>query len=228
MTNFNSTVHIVIADDHALVRGGMDVLVKSIIPDVQTSQSYDFSSTIKLLEELENVDILLLDLLMPGMNSIDSVRYICKKWKDLSVIIVSAKEDINLIKDILQAGAVGYIPKLCSPELMVNAIRLVLSGGIYIPSSILNISNEFKTDPIINKNSNEYIKKNKNKNNLTKRQTQIINLISSGKSNQAIASELDLAVGTVKMHISRMFKQLGVNSRTEALAKIKNDGGYFL
>jgi len=228
MTNFDSTVHIVIADDHALVRGGMDVLVKSIIPDVQTSQSYDFRSTIKLLEELENVDILLLDLLMPGMNSIDSVRYICKKWKDLSVIIVSAKEDINLIKDILQAGAVGYIPKLCSPELMVNAIRLVLSGGIYIPSSILNISNEFKTDPIINKNSNEYIKKNKNKNNMTKRQTQIINLISSGKSNQAIASELDLAVGTVKMHISRMFKQLGVNSRTEALAKIKNDGGYFL
>lgn len=228
MTKFDSTVHIVIADDHALVRGGMDVLVKSIIPDVQTSQSYDFSSTIKLLEELENVDILLLDLLMPGMNSIDSVRYICKKWKDLSVIIVSAKEDINLIKDILQAGAVGYIPKLCSPELMVNAIRLVLSGGIYIPSSILNISNEFKTDPIIDKNSNEYIKKNKNKNNLTKRQTQIINLISSGKSNQAIASELNLAVGTVKMHISRMFKQLGVNSRTEALAKIKNDGGYFL
>ena len=228
MTNFDSTVHIVIADDHALVRGGMDVLVKSIIPDVQTSQSYDFSSTIKLLEELENVDILLLDLLMPGMNSIDSVRYICKKWKDLSVIIVSAKEDINLIKDILQAGAVGYIPKLCSPELMMNAIRLVLSGGIYIPSSVLNISNEFKTDPIINKNSNKYIKKSENKNNLTKRQTQIINLISSGKSNQAIASELDLAVGTVKMHISRMFKQLGVNSRTEALAKIKNDGGYFL
>jgi len=95
MTDFDSPVHIVIADDHALVRGGMDVLVKSVIPNVQTSQSYDFSTTIKLLEELENIDILLLDLLMPGMNSIESIKYICKKWKDLSVIIVSAKEDNN-------------------------------------------------------------------------------------------------------------------------------------
>jgi DNA-binding NarL/FixJ family response regulator len=221
MTDFNSPVHIVIADDHALVRGGMDVLVKSIIPNVQTSQSYDFSTTIKLLEELENVDILLLDLLMPGMNSIESVKYICKKWKDLSVIIVSAKEDNNLIKDILQAGAVGYIPKMCSPELMINAIRLVISGGIYIPSSILNISNEFTNDFQIKQNLNENIDKKKNK--LTKRQKQIINLIRAGKSNQAIALDLDLAIGTIKMHISRMFKQLGVNSRTEALAKMKND-----
>ena len=221
MTDFDSPVHIVIADDHALVRGGMDVLVKSVIPNVQTSQSYDFSTTIKLLEELKNVDILLLDLLMPGMNSIESVKYICKKWKDLSVIIVSAKEDNNLIKDILQAGAVGYIPKMCSPELMINAIRLVISGGIYIPSSILNISNEFKNDFQIKPNLNENIDKKKNK--LTKRQKQIINLIRAGKSNQAIALDLDLAIGTIKMHISRMFKQLGVNSRTEALAKMKND-----
>jgi|LauGreDrversion2_3_1035106.scaffolds.fasta_scaffold14656_1 DNA-binding NarL/FixJ family response regulator len=221
MTDFDSPVHIVIADDHALVRGGMDVLVKSVIPNVQTSQSYDFSTTIKLLEELKNVDILLLDLLMPGMNSIESVKYICKKWKDLSVIIVSAKEDNNLIKDILQAGAVGYIPKMCSPELMINAIRLVISGGIYIPSSILNISNEFKNDFQIKPNLNENIDKKKNK--LTKRQKQIISLIRAGKSNQAIALDLDLAIGTIKMHISRMFKQLGVNSRTEALAKMKND-----
>ena len=221
MTDFDSPVHIVIADDHALVRGGMDVLVKSVIPNVQTSQSYDFSTTIKLLEELKNVDILLLDLLMPGMNSIESVKYICKKWKDLSVIIVSAKEDNTLIKDILQAGAVGYIPKMCSPELMINAIRLVISGGIYIPSSILNISNEFKNDFQIKPNLNENIDKKKNK--LTKRQKQIISLIRAGKSNQAIALDLDLAIGTIKMHISRMFKQLGVNSRTEALAKMKND-----
>ena len=221
MTDFDSPVHIVIADDHALVRGGMDVLVKSVIPNVQTSQSYDFSTTIKLLEELENIDILLLDLLMPGMNSIESIKYICKKWKDLSVIIVSAKEDNNLIKDILQAGAVGYIPKMCSPELMINAIRLVISGGIYIPSSILNISNEFKNDFQIKPNLNENIDKKKNK--LTKRQKQIISLIRAGKSNQAIALDLDLAIGTIKMHISRMFKQLGVNSRTEALAKMKND-----
>ena len=221
MTDFDSPVHIVIADDHALVRGGMDVLVKSVIPNVQTSQSYDFSTTIKLLEELKNVDILLLDLLMPGMNSIESVKYICKKWKDLSVIIVSAKEDNNLIKDILQAGAVGYIPKMCSPELMINAIRLVISGGIYIPSSILNISNEFKNDFQIKPNLNENIDKKKNK--LTKRQKQIISLIRAGKSNQAIALDLDLAIGTIKMHISRIFKQLGVSSRTEALAKMKND-----
>ena len=221
MTDFDSPLHIVIADDHALVRGGMDVLVKSVIPNVQTSQSYDFSTTIKLLEELKNVDILLLDLLMPGMNSIESVKYICKKWKDLSVIIVSAREDNNLIKDILQAGAVGYIPKMCSPELMINAIRLVISGGIYIPSSILNISNEFKNDFQIKPNLNENIDKKKNK--LTKRQKQIISLIRAGKSNQAIALDLDLAIGTIKMHISRMFKQLGVNSRTEALAKMKND-----
>jgi len=221
MTDFDSPVHIVIADDHALVRGGMDVLVKSVIPNVQTSQSYDFSTTIKLLEELENIDILLLDLLMPGMNSIESIKYICKKWKDLSVIIVSAKEDNNLIKDILQAGAVGYIPKMCSPELMINAIRLVISGGIYIPSSILNISNEFTNDFQIKQNLNENIDKKKNK--LTKRQKQIINLIRAGKSNQAIALDLDLAIGTIKMHISRIFKQLGVSSRTEALAKMKND-----
>ena len=221
MTDFDSPVHIVIADDHALVRGGMDVLVKSVIPNVQTSQSYDFSTTIKLLEELKNVDILLLDLLMPGMNSIESVKYICKKWKDLSVIIVSAKEDNNLIKDILQAGAVGYIPKMCSPELMINAIRLVISGGIYIPSSILNISNEFTNDFQIKQNLNENIDKKKNK--LTKRQKQIISLIRAGKSNQAIALDLDLAIGTIKMHISRIFKQLGVSSRTEALAKMKND-----
>ena len=84
-------------------------------------------------------DVVLLDMMMPGMRSIESIQQICTNWPDVPVVVVSVKEDMELIRQALRAGASGYIPKSSSPDVTINAIRLVLSGGIYIPPDALEL-----------------------------------------------------------------------------------------
>jgi DNA-binding NarL/FixJ family response regulator len=120
----------------------------------------------------------------------------------------------------MSAGAAGYIPKTSTPTVTVSAIKLVLDGGLYVPPHILNIGN---ADIMESTNQN----RSSHDGTLTRRQLQVMQLIESGKSNNTIAEELGLSTGTVKMHVSGIFKKLNASSRTEAVAlyaKIRNSG----
>ena len=209
---------IIVADDHALVRGGLVQLVKLVEENVEIIESNDFNQTLELLDNDQEVDLLLLDLMMPGMSGVDSIKQICQDHPDVPVIVVSVRENIASIRNALAAGAVGYIPKTSSPDVMMSAIKLVLSGGVYVPPHVLGLTSSIE-DISENQLVDDKIEISKGYSNLTQRQREVLDLMALGKSNKEIADELGLTTGTVKMHSSRIFKTLNVQNRTEAVAK---------
>ena len=110
MTDINNMpMRIVIADDHALVRGGVGILIKTLHPATELIECNNYDKTLQVLDQPEPVDLLLLDLMMPGMDHIKSVKHICSSWPDVPVVVVSVREDMQTIREALRAGAVGYI-----------------------------------------------------------------------------------------------------------------------
>ena len=220
MSSVSSKFWILVADDHALVRGGLAQLVKLVEENVEVVETNDYKQTLALLSQDQVVDLLLLDFLMPGMNGVEGISNICKKWPEIPVIVVSAKEDISTIRSALAAGAMGYIPKTSSPEVMMSAIKLVISGGVYIPPHVLGagtLSEDRLQEQNIAISPEENFKVGYGM--LTERQLEVLDLMAYGKSNKDIANDLGLTTGTVKMHSSRIFKTLNVQNRTEAVMK---------
>jgi DNA-binding NarL/FixJ family response regulator len=152
--------------------------------------------------------------MMPGMDSEKSIQNITKNYPGVPIVIVSVKEDFDSIHMAISSGASGYIPKTSLPEVTISAIKLVLAGGVYIPPHVLNS----KIDTTKEQSVEQSNTLNKAK-ILSKRQEEVFNLIKIGKSNQSIATELNLTIPTIKMHVSAIFKKLDVKNRTEAVAK---------
>lgn len=210
----------VVADDHALVRGGLAMMIDMASPGADVLQANSLHQVKKILAENDQIDLLLLDLLMPGMEGALGIKSIRESWPEIPVIIVSVNEDIQSIRQAISAGAAGYIPKTSTPNVTVSAIKLVLDGGIYIPPHVLNLGDADTTSGTDQNRPSQ-------DGTLTRRQLQVMELIESGKSNNTIAEELGLSTGTVKMHVSGIFKKLNASSRTEAVAlyaKIRNSG----
>ncbi len=205
---------IVIADDHALVRGGLELVVKMAVPSAEIFQANNFDETINVLQSNFSIDLVLLDLMMPGMWH-DSIKNITQQFPDVPIVIVSVKEDFDSIHNSISLGASGFIPKTSAPEVTISAIQLVLSGGVYIPPHVLKP----QMTPIPN---NQQPNNTDTFNTLSKRQKQVLDLISLGRSNQAIADELDLTIPTIKMHVSAILKKLNVKNRTEAVSIYTN------
>ncbi len=208
-----SRLRIVIADDHALVRGGLALLIDMASPGAEVLQANNHAQVMTFLEQIESVDLLLLDLMMPGMQGETDIKAISQAWPEIPIIIVSVKEDMNSIRGSLAAGAMGYIPKTSSPDVTVSAIQLVLAGGVYVPPHVLLLGD---SDSNVAREDKSKIENNFG---LTQRQVEVLEFIAEGKSNQAIGSELGLTTGTIKMHVSAIFKRLRVSSRTEAAMK---------
>ena len=214
----NSIRHqIVIADDHALVRGGLELVVKMSVPNSDIFQTNSFDETIKILSEKPSIDLLLLDLMMPGMDGEKSILNIINLHPGVPIVIVSVKEDFDSIHMAISSGASGYIPKTSLPEITISAIKLILAGGVYIPPHVLQSRIDIKND--VSQPVSNIIKKS---GILSKRQEEVFSLLKVGNSNQSIATELGLTIPTLKMHVSAIFKQLNVKNRTEAVAKYSN------
>lgn len=197
-------------------------MIKMVNTDVVVLESSSFDETVRFLSGEVPIDILLLDLLMPGMEGISGVKNICDTWPDVPVVVISVKEDFRSIRDALKAGAVGYVPKSSSPNVTMSAIQLILSGGVYVPPHVLQHDAANRSGF-----KGEYLelgevgdaRQNAKSFGITPRQKDVLDLLACGKSNKDIAGQLGLAPGTVKMHTSRIFKILNVSNRTEAVAK---------
>jgi DNA-binding NarL/FixJ family response regulator len=221
LSGINGPLRIVIADDHALVRGGLGVLIKTLHPDTVLMECNDFDKVAGALGNPDPVDLLLIDLMMPGMRSIESIQQICANWPDVPVVVVSVKEDMQIIRQALRAGASGYIPKSSTPDVTINAIRLVLSGGIYIPPDALELRSVPGREEELAALAEAQVSKTAATEEmpLTPRQIDVLDLIAEGKSNVEIGETLGLTAGTVKMHLTRIYRTLKAKSRTDALAK---------
>ncbi len=194
---------ILVADDHALFREGLRHLLARLDAGVTVVEARDGRETLSLAATEPDLDLILLDLAMPGMDSFAGVREIRARWPSVPLVILSASEHPRDVRAGLGAGAAGFIPKSSTGEVMLSALRLVFSGGVYVPPAMLD---ERPGRPAGHADLR-----------LTPRQRDVLALLAEGRSNKEIAQALALAEGTVKLHVSAILRMLGAENRTQAV-----------
>ena len=202
--------HFLIADDHPLFREALLGIIDQCYPDATIAEAADLESTLDALNK-QDIDLLLLDLNMPGSQDLFGLMTIREKYPSVPVAVVSASEEKMLIKRAIHYGASGFILKSTSSDAIHKAIERVMSGAIWIPvgiaESLQNMTEKEKTlaDKI---------------NALTPQQYKVLYYLGEGWLNKQIAFEMGITEATVKAHITAIFKRLGVNNRTQAVIKL--------
>ncbi len=202
-------MEVLIVDDHALIRDALRCVLEQLGREVTVFEAGDCGRAFALIEAQPELELVLLDLNLPGMHGLAALGELRTRYPAVSVVVISAAEDRASVTQALDHGAMGYIPKSSSNEVLASALRLVLSGGIYIPPAILG-----GAEPVLQPGG---AKLRPSDLGLTERQSQVLTLLMQGKSNKLICRELDLAESTVKNHVTHVLKTLSVTSRTQAV-----------
>ncbi|MEN3930142.1 response regulator transcription factor [Microvirga sp. W0021] len=198
---------IIIADDHPLFRGALHQALASLMPSASIIQTNGMDALSKTLGEEREVDLVLLDLSMPGVQGFSGLMYLRAQYPGVPVAIVSATEDGNIIRRAMDFGASAFIPKSLDIETIGNAIKVVLSGDSWTPPDIdLNATEDKETANLVRRLST-----------LTPQQVRVLMMLSEGLLNKQIAYELSVSEATVKAHVSAILDKLGVDSRTQAV-----------
>lgn len=198
---------ILVADDHPLFLDGLVTLLTSALPSVSTYNASNMQQVKRQLNKV-SINLLLLDRVMPGMDGMKRVPELLDQYPQLAICIISASESSQHIREALDHGAIGYIPKIYQPQETLTAVTKILAGGLFIPEEAWVM----KT------------KKMSAGTTLSPRQMEIMQAMSQGKSNKLIARELNITEGTVKQHISNIFKLLNVNNRILAIQRSRDLG----
>jgi len=202
----------VIADDHALFRTGLRLLLNDGCGPGEVREAANVAELRALLTENSDVDLVVVDLFMPGMNGGPTVRELRASFPGLRFVVMSASEQRQHVLDALAAGAFGYIPKSLEPPAMVAAFTQILNGGIYAPTLLL-------TEPTLEPEPANHASNAQLLATLTPRQCEVLRLLGKGQANKEIARALDISEGTVKIHLAAIFRLLDVRNRTEAVLK---------
>lgn len=207
---------ILIADDHALFRDGLAAFLDKMDINTILFQTANYSQTIKTLKADTNIDLVVIDLDMPDARWEEGIEKVIKEFgKITKFFVISASEDINIVKKCLDLGASGYISKRSDPKILESALKIVIDGGIYLPSDIL------KKHLVSNQSAQPHREKHKV---LTGRQEEVLKLTASGLSNKQIAYKLGVAESTVKLHINSLLRALGATNRTQAVIIAQKQG----
>jgi DNA-binding NarL/FixJ family response regulator len=197
------TYRLVIADDHPLFRGALREAVVGLLARVDIAEAGTFEAVAELLERGGEVDLILLDLTMPGVRGFSGLMYMRAQYPSVPVVVVSANDDPTVIRRCMEFGASGFIPKTLGVEAMRGAIRRVLDGG-----------SDAETGELMARMAT-----------LTPQQVRVLMMLSEGLLNKQIAFQLGVSEATVKAHVSAILQKLGVESRTQAViaaAKIES------
>jgi DNA-binding NarL/FixJ family response regulator len=204
-----------IVDDHALIRGALQTVLKRLKRKPAVFEAANSREAMQIVEKHPDLSLILLDINLPDRDGFSVLGELGDRCPTVAIIIISALNDQDTVKRAFSLGALGFIPKTSEPEIMLNAIQLVLSGNLYIPAEILD--RQEPTSPrLSNKLSARELQEDLG---LTDRQIEVLGLLMQGKSNKVIAGTLNMAVPTVKNHITTVLKALKVTSRTEAVIK---------
>ena len=203
-------MHILLIDDHALFRRGLRLMLREL------EQDTDISEADSLLQALDlrgaAFELILLDMTMPGVDGIEALQAIKQTFPLAALVVMSGEDSPALIRRAIEHGAMGYVPKTSTPEVMIHALQLVLSNGVYLPPQLLH--DNLATTPVTPPKSAASTGVVPS---LTLRQADVLRLALKGAPNKVIARELDISEGTVKSHLSTVFRTLNVRNRTEAL-----------
>lgn len=208
---------ILVADDHGIVREGIKLLLSELSTDLSLQEAADRDQVLAIVSKNPDLDLILLDLYMPGVTDLDLLAEICNSYSHIPVIILSATEDAHVMQRVIDRGASGFIPKSAAQAVMASAIQLVLAGGVYIPPAMVpHAQDDAAAAPARATQASQ--------SDLTNRQLEVLKLLGEGKSNKTIARELGLSAHTVKIHVTAIFKALGVSNRTEAAVASREIG----
>lgn len=203
-------MNVVIADDHAVVRSGLRLLLESYPEVYVVGDAADGTETFLLLEKYP-VDIVLMDVRMPpGENGLQTTRRISEHFPAVKVIILSMHEEEEYLRKALEYGAAGYILKSSSDEVLLNSLQQVMAGGCVV-DPLFAISDPQKWLDELEGENNQYYER------LSKREREILPLVSLGYTNREIAERLFISVKTVEVHKSNLMKKLEVDSFSELL-----------
>lgn len=197
-----------IADDHPLFREALQAALNPFFDDMKIIESDSLSTTLKAIKNHPEIDLILLDLNMPGSDNYYGLTSVIDKSANTPVIVVSASDNEESVNIAMHCGARGYIPKTFNSRKMAHVIMTVLDGGIFIPEKYIDKIGVNAPDLMT---SIEYVK------GLTPKQLRVLRCLKEGKMNKQIAEELFVTEATVKAHISSIFKKFNVSSRTQVV-----------
>lgn len=213
---------LLIVDDHGLVREGLKAIVAQSDLNAHCLEAWDEASICQQLAQHPDLDMVLLDIQLPGLSGMDMLQRITKERPRLPIIMLSADHDSDTVSRALQMGASGFMPKSSLNQVLISAIRLVAVGGVYIPPEAL-----LKSTPKPPSTTEPQTAYSLDSLGLTNRQTDVLRLLLKGMSNKLISRQIDLAEATVKIHIRGILRALNVTTRTEALVKLTEMGVRF-
>jgi len=198
---------LLIADDHPLYRGALREAVNGLFERIDIAEAGTFNEVTELLERGSEVDLVLLDLTMPGVRGFSGLMYLRAQYPGVPVIVVSANDDPAAIRHCMEFGASGFIPKTLGVEAMRGAISRILSGGVWTPPDVdLSAGADAETTALMARMAT-----------LTPQQVRVLMMLSEGLLNKQIAYQLGVSEATVKAHVSAILQKLGVESRTQAV-----------
>ena len=211
-------MNILLIDDHALFREGLRLLLNKIGSDIVVHESETLNSARGVIKKTQ-IDIILLDLGLSESRGIETLQLFRSTIETIPIVVLSGEQDAATIRLAIDAGAIGFIPKTQTSEQMIAALGFMLSGGIYLPSSVLHLdrlglvpqarAGTAPIDPF---------------SHLSARQLEIAQMMLQGYTNKAIAQRLDISEGTVKAHISAIFQIIGAKNRVEAVLVAAKSG----
>ncbi|MEJ8473332.1 response regulator transcription factor [Roseibium sp. H3510] len=206
--------HFIIADDHPLFRGALKQTLETQYPDARIEEAGALEDVTAKLEVKGDVDLVLLDLTMPGMRGFSGLMYLRAQYSSVPVVIVSANEDAQAIRRCIEFGASGFIPKSHGIEVIREAIASVMDGNMWTPPEVDLTADDGSADLVQRLST------------LTPQQVRVLMMLSEGLLNKQIAYELTVSEATVKAHVSAILQKLGVESRTQAvIAAAKIEAG---
>ncbi|WP_233171973.1 response regulator transcription factor [Dyella sp. ASV21] len=232
-------MRILIADDHRLIVEGVKLKLGELGPDTEFVIAMDMAELREALHapDARSLALALIDLAMPGVRGNEHLAEVIEQLPHIPVIVLSGSEDAALMKSLLAMGVQGFIPKAYSPEVMLSAVRLVLSGGVYVPPLLLQergdsaaasagnaASTPLSTLSAAVAAANDSLEERLRK-LLTERQIDVLRLLSQGKPNKLIARDLGISEGTVKIHLAAIFRALNVRNRVEAVVASRRISG---
>jgi DNA-binding NarL/FixJ family response regulator len=207
---------VLIADDHPLFRDA----IRGVVAQVFADSGWEFScveaatvgEVMRIAESEDELDVLLLDLYMPGAHGLSQLVALRSKLPSTPIIVLSSISDPETVQQCITCGAAGFVPKSSSKELIAIALKTVFDGGVYIPQSIAPSQEVAPLQPVIRRHAGD-----EDNGPLTGRQVAVLELVASGKSNKQIAWELSISETTVKAHMTAILRKLGVTSRAQAI-----------
>jgi DNA-binding NarL/FixJ family response regulator len=206
---------ILLVDDHVLIREALRGVLQQLKPDATVLEAPDSRQAMRLIVEHPDLALILLDLKLPDRDGFAVLTELRQRYPAISIVVLSGFHDRANVVRALDLGALGFIPKTAQREVMISALNLVFSGGIYIPPEILVRQEPFATQPVADRPAMSPADLG-----LTERQIEVLALMMQGKSNKAICRMLDLAEPTVKNHVTAILKALNVTNRTEAVIAV--------